>query len=216
MVGLLPVIPLAVFLGPLALKIAALGSSQSVGAAQAQVGRLLILMFIPQMFCYGVIGAATGVMNARKRFALAAGAPAVENVGTIAVLVATAALYGTSHSLTNVSTGEVLLLGLGSTGAVALHAAIQWWEAAGVMLLPRPGWRDDEVRVVIRRAFPALGQAGLAAIQTLTLLTVANRAPGGVVAFQIALSFYYLGENLGVTPVALSLMPRLARMQSRR
>ena len=50
-----------------------------------------------------------------------------------------------------------------------------------------------------------LGQAGLAAIQTLTLLTVANRAPGGgVVAFQIALSFYYLGENLGVTPVALS------------
>ena len=122
MVGLLPVIPLAVFLGPLALKIAALGSSQSVGVAQAQVGRLLILMFIPQMFCYGVIGAATAVMNARKRFALAAGAPAVENVGTIAVLVATAALYGTSHSLTNVPTGELLLLGLGSTGAVALHA----------------------------------------------------------------------------------------------
>jgi putative peptidoglycan lipid II flippase len=214
MVGLLPVIPLAVFLGPLALKIAALGSSQSVGAAQAQIGRLLILMFIPQMFCYGVIGAATAVMNARRRFALAAGAPAIENVGTMAVLVATAALYGTSHSLSNVPTGEVLLLGLGSTGAVVLHAATQWWGAkrAGVVLLPRPGWRDDEVRVVIRRAVPALGQAGLAAVQTLTLLTVANRAPGGVVAFQIALSFYYLGENLGVTPVALSLMPRLARM----
>ena len=153
-------------------------------------------------------------MNARRRFALAAGAPAIENVGTIAVLVLTAALYGTSQSLTNVPTGELLLLGLGSTGAVALHAATQWWGAkrAGVVLLPRPGWRDDEVRVVVRRAFPALGQAGLAAIQTLTLLTVANRVPGGVVAFQIALSFYYLANNLGTTPVALSLMPRLARM----
>jgi putative peptidoglycan lipid II flippase len=214
LVALLPVIPLAVFLGPLALKIAALGGPQAVGAAQVHVGRLLILMFIPQMFCYGVIGTATAVMNARRRFALAAGAPAVENVGTIAVLVATAVLYGTSQSLTNVPTGELLLLGLGSTGAVVLHAATQWWGArrAGVLLLPRPGWRDEEVRVVIRRALPALGQAGLAAVQTLTLLTVANRVPGGVVTFQIALNFYYLANSLGTTPVALSLMPRLARM----
>ena len=153
-------------------------------------------------------------MNARRRFALAAGAPAIENIGTIAVLVATAVLYGTSQASPTCRPGKLLLLGLGSTGAVALHAATQWWGAkrAGVMLLPRPGWRDPEVRVVVRRAFPALGQAGLAAIQTLTLLTVANRVPGGVVAFQIALNFYYLANNLGTTPVALSLMPRLARM----
>lgn len=214
LVALLPVIPLAVFLGPLALKIAALGGPHSVGAAQVHVGRLLILMFIPQMFCYGVIGTATAVMNARRRFALAAGAPAVENVGTIAVLLATAALYGTSHSLASVPTGELLLLGLGSTGAVVLHAATQWWGAkrAGVLLVPRPGWRDNEVRVVVRRAVPALGQAGLAAVQTLALLTAANRVPGGVVTFQIALNFYYLANNLGTTPVALSLLPRLARM----
>jgi murein biosynthesis integral membrane protein MurJ len=214
LVALLPVIPLAVFLGPLALKIAALGGPHSVGAAQVHVGRLLILMFIPQMFCYGVIGTATAVMNARRRFALAAGAPAVENVGTIAVLLATAALYGTSHSLASVPTGELLLLGLGSTGAVVLHATTQWWGAkrAGVLLLPRPGWRDNEVRVVVRRAVPALGQAGLAAVQTLALLAAANRVPGGVVTFQIALNFYYLANNLGTTPVALSLLPRLARM----
>lgn len=214
LIALLPVIPLAVFLGPLALKIAALGGPHAVGAAQVHVGRLLILMFIPQMFCYGVIGTATAVMNARRRFALAAGAPAVENVGTIAVLLATAALYGTSRSLANVPAGELLLLGLGSTGAVGLHAATQWWGArrAGVLLLPRLGWRDNEVRVVIRRAVPALGQAGLAAVQTLALLTAANRVPGGVVTFQIALNFYYLANNLGTTPVALSLLPRLARM----
>jgi putative peptidoglycan lipid II flippase len=214
LVALLPVIPLAVFLGPLALKIAALGGPHAVGAAQVHVGRLLILMFIPQMFCYCVIGTSTAVMNARRRFALAAGAPAVENVGTIAVLLATAALYGTSHSVASVPTSELLLLGLGSTGAVVLHAAAQWWGAmrAGVLLLPRPGWRDDEVRVVVRRAVPALGQAGLDAVQTLTLLTAANRVPGGIVTFQIALNFYYLANNLGTTPVALSLLPRLARM----
>ena len=214
LVALLPLVPLAVFLGPLALKVAALGGSQAVGAAQVRVGRLLILMFIPQMFCYGVVGTATAVMNSRRRFALAAGAPAVENLGTIAVLLATATIYGTSHSLANVPTGELLLLGLGSTGAVVLHAATQWWGArrAGVVLLPRPGWSDPEVQTVIRRALPVLGQAGLNAVQILTLLTVVNRVPGGVVAFQIALNFLELANNLGATPVALSLLPRLARM----
>jgi putative peptidoglycan lipid II flippase len=214
LVGLLPAAPLAVFLGPLALKIAALGGPQDVSAAQVHVGRLLFLMFVPQMFCYAVIGTATAAMNARKHFALAAGAPAIENLGTIAVLLATAALYGVSRSLSNVPTGELLLLGLGSTAAVVCHAATQWCGArrAGITLLPRPGWRDDEVRVVIRRAFSALGQAGLLAVQTLTLLAVANRVPGGVVAFQIALSFFALADSLGTAPVAQSLMPRLARM----
>jgi putative peptidoglycan lipid II flippase len=215
LVALVLIAPVAIFLGPLVLRFAALGvASHVVGAAQARVGQLLIIMFIPQIFFYGVVGTATAVMNSRQRFALAAAAPAVENLGTIAVLLLTATLYGTGTGLTSVSRGEMLLLGLGSTGAVALHATTQWWGAhrAGVVLLPRPGWRDPEVRVIIRRALPSLAQAGLVAFQVLTLLVVANRLPGGVVAFQIALNFYYLAIAIGATPVALSLLPRLARM----
>lgn len=214
LVALLPLVPLAVILGPLALQVAALGGPHAVSAVQAHVGRLLILMFIPQMFCYGIIGTATAVMNSRRRFAMAAGAPAVENLGTIAVLLLSAALYGTGRDLANVPAGELALLGFGSTGAVVLHAATQWWGAkrAGVVLVPRPGWRDPEVQTVIRRAIPALGQDGLNAVQTLTLLTLANRVPGGVVAFQIALNFYYLANNVGTAPVAVSLLPRLARI----
>jgi putative peptidoglycan lipid II flippase len=215
LVALLVVAPVAIILGPLVLKFAAFsGTSPVVGAAEEHLGRLLIIMFIPQIFCYGVIGTATAVMNSRQRFALAAGAPAVENLGTIAVLIATAVLYGSGTQLGSVPRGEILLLGLGSTGAVALHAATQWWGAwrAGVALVPRRGWRDREVRVVIRRALPSLAQAGLVAFQVLTLLVVADRLPGGVVAFQIALNFYYLAIAVGATPVALSLLPRLARM----
>jgi len=214
LVAMLAVTPLAITLGPLALKVAALGGPHAVGAAEVRVGRLLILMFLPQMFLYGVVGTSTAVMNSRRRFALAAGAPAVENLGTIAVLAVTAALYGTGRGLGNLPTGELLLLGLGSTGAVALHAATQWWGAkrAGVVLLPRPGWRDAEVRAVVQRAIPALGQAGLEALQLLALLMAANRLAGGIVAFQIAWNFYALANNLGTAPVALSLVPRLARM----
>jgi murein biosynthesis integral membrane protein MurJ len=208
------VTPLALILGPLALKTAALGGPHTVSAAEVHVGRLLILMLIPQMFLYGVVGTATAVMNAHRRFALAATAPAVENLGTITVLLVTGAVYGTGRSITNLPIGEILLLGLGSTGAVALHAAIQWWGArrAGVTLLPRSGWRDSEVMAVARRAVPALTQTGLDAFQLLVLLIAANRLPGGIVAVQIALSFYFVSNALGIAPVALSLLPRLSRM----
>jgi putative peptidoglycan lipid II flippase len=178
--------PLAYILGPLALKTAALGGPHAASAAEVHVGRLLILMLLPQMFLYGVIGTSTAVMNAHRRFALAATAPAVENLGTITVLLVTGAVYGTGRSITNLPMGEILLLGLGSTGAVVLHAAIQWWGArrTGVALRPAFGWRDAEVLAVARRAVPALTQTGLDAFQLLVLLIAANRLPGGIVAFQ--------------------------------
>src|SRR6266567_2542982 len=216
LVVLLVIAPLAIALGPLVLGFAGVGGGPRVteAATQMRVGLVLIFMFIPQIFLYGVVGTSTAVMNSRRRFALAAGAPAVENLGTMAVLGAAAVIYGTGTSLNNVPPGEMVLLGLGSTGAVALHAATQWWGArrAGVVIVPRPGWRDPEVRVVIRRALPSIAQAGLASLQVLTLLMIANRLPGGVIAFQIALNFYYLAIAVGAAPVALSLLPRLARL----
>jgi putative peptidoglycan lipid II flippase len=214
MLAMCVVAPVAMLLGPLVLRFAAASGSEAVGAAQAHVGRWLIIMFIPQIFFYGIVAAASAVMNARRRFALPAAAPAIENIGIIIVLAATAVLYGGKTHLGDVPTGEMLLLGLGTTCAVALHAAAQWWGAAraGVTLVPRSGWRDPEVMIIVRRSLPAIAQAALAALQVLTLLILANGVAGGVVAFQMALNFYYLAIALGATPVALSLLPRLSRM----
>jgi putative peptidoglycan lipid II flippase len=214
LVMLLVIAPLGIVLGPHVLSLAALGGGPEVAAAQMRIGLLLILMFLPQMFFYGLVGTATAVQNSRQRFALAAGAPAVESLGIIAVLVVAAVIYGTGTNLADVRAGEIVLLGLGTSGAVGLHAATQWWGArrAGVVLVPRPGWHDPEVRALIRRALPSIAQAGLASLQVLALLMLANRLAGGVVAFQIALNFYYLAIAIGAQPVALSLIPRLSRM----
>ena len=216
LVMLLAVAPIAIVLGPLVLGFGALGGDSHGLDARAEmgVGLVLIILFIPQVFLYAVVGTATAVMNSRRRFALAAGAPAIENLGTMAVLGAAALFYGTDTSLSHVTGGEIALLGIGSTAAVALHAATQWWGArrAGVVLVPRPGWRDPDVRIVVRRAVPSLAQAGLASVQVLVLFMIANRLAGGVVAFQISLNFYYLAIAVGATPVALSVLPRLARL----
>jgi putative peptidoglycan lipid II flippase len=81
-----------------------------------------------------------------------------------------------------------------------------------VVLLPLAGWREPEVRAVVRRALPTLAQTGLLSFEGLALVAGANRLSGGVVASQIALSFYALANAIGISPVALSLLPRLARM----
>jgi peptidoglycan biosynthesis protein MviN/MurJ (putative lipid II flippase) len=61
---------------------------------------------------------------------------------------------------------------------------------------------------------PALAVAGITAFQTLAVLVLANRVEGGVVASEIGLTFCSVVVALGATPVALSMLPRLARLHA--
>jgi putative peptidoglycan lipid II flippase len=212
--ALLVVAPLAILLLPFALRLAAIGQPGTYGADQVTLARWLIVMVIPQVFLYAVVGTSTAVMNAHRRFALAAAAPAMENLGIIAVIGLVAWRYSEHTALGSQPTGELVLLGLGSTAAVALHACVQWWGArrTGVVVRPRAGWKDPEVVTILRRSVRSLVQAGLLALQVLTLLLVANRVAGGTIALQISLNFYYLPIAVAATPVALALLPRLARL----
>jgi len=217
LLGMLALIPLVAFATPWLLRLGSLGATNAA-AAQSQVheGAILVLLFLPQVPLYAVVGTATAVMNAHRRFALAAAAPALENIGTIAILGVVAVLY--SRSATEQHTvpfSLMILLGAGTTGAVLMHASIQWWGArrVGVTLVPNAGgWRDPEVRATTRRALPAGVQAALASLQIAALLLVADRVAGGVVAFQLGFNFEALPIAIGAIPVALSLVPRLARM----
>jgi len=109
--------------------------------------------------------------------------------------------------------GELLLLGFGSTAAVVLHAGAQWWGArrVGVTLVPRLGWRDPEVRVRARRMLPSFGYAGLNSLRYFAMMIVANRVPGGVVAFQLSLNFVFLPTGLGAWPISVAMLPQLSR-----
>jgi putative peptidoglycan lipid II flippase len=178
---------------------------------QVAVAGTLALLLVPQVFCYAVVGTCAAVMNAHRRYALAAAAPAVENVVTVGVLLAVGAAYDDTSG--TVPSGELLALGVGCTAAVALHAGLQWWGARrlGVVVRPRAGWRDPEVRAVVRRAVPSIAQAGLVGVQLLAMSGMANRAVGGVVAYQIALNFFFLPIAVCATPAALALLPRMSR-----
>jgi murein biosynthesis integral membrane protein MurJ len=214
LIGMLALVPVMAVLTPWLLRLGSIGATGAAAHSQAHTGALLVLMLLPQVPLYAIVGTATAVMNAHRRFALAAAAPALENLGTIAVLGVVAVMFTRVATKREVPLPLLLLLGLGTTGAVLLHSSVQWWGArrTGVTLLPNAGWRDPLVRATIRRALPAVAQAALAALQLAALLLVSDRVAGGVVAFQLAANFYFLPIAVGATPVALSLVPRLSRM----
>jgi putative peptidoglycan lipid II flippase len=199
--------------GPLILKLLSLGVPNGDAAdAQRRVGFLFLVLFAPQVVLYVIAGTGAGVMNAFGRFALAAAAPTVENLGIILTLVLVSTMPRTSVDISTVSTGEVLLLGIGTTAAVALHAALQWFGARRhhISMYIRAGWRDPEIRMLLRRIRSVLGYTGLAAFQLFVTIIVANRVAGGLVAFQLALNFFYLPTAIVTWPIARALVPRLA------
>ena len=210
---------LAVLAGELLLQLITLGvEDPAVAGDQRRVGFLLLLMVVPQVLLYAVAGVGGAVQNAHGRFRLAAAAPALENVGIVVTLAVVAVAFGAGATLEDVGTGELLVLGLGSSAAVGLHAGAQWWGArrAGVRLRPRLGWRDPDMTELLRATTPSLGYSTLNALRWLAVLVVANGVPGGVVAFTLAINFFYLPIAIGARPVATALLPRLARLYQAR
>jgi len=144
---------------------------------------------------------------------LPAAGPALENITMILTLLVAAVVFGTGTDVETVATGELLVLGLGTTAGVCVHASSQWVGArrAGIRLRPTRGWRHPDVRIVLARIPPMLAFTGMAALQTAVVLVLANAVDGGLVAFQLALSLFSLPIAVVVWPVARALIPQLAR-----
>jgi len=204
---------IVILASPLILRLFSLGVSDGrVAAEQRHVGLLLLVLFTPQILLYVVAGTGAAVMNAFGRFGLASAAPTAENLGIILTLVVAAAVFGTSVNLMTVTTSEILLLGLGTTAAVFLHASLQWFGArrSKVTMFVSRGWRDPEIRALLGRIKAVLAFTGLEALLLLATIVVANRIAGGLVAFQLALNFFYLPAAIITWPVTRALVPRLA------
>ncbi|MGK9170249.1 hypothetical protein KXR53_28365 [Inquilinus limosus] len=210
----LAVVALTVLGGPLLLAlITGAVRDPTVREWQLRIGWPLLAMLMPQMFFYGIIAVATAAQNAQRRFGLAAAAPALENVGIIAVMLASAAMFGAGGDLGAITNAHLLFLGLGSTATVGLHAAIQWWGAyrAGIPLFVRGGWRDTEFRTMLRNVVPSSACTGLGGLAYLGSLVVAGSVPGGAVAFRIGWNFFSLPVALCARPVAAAQLPLLSR-----
>ena len=114
------------------------------GLEQAQdSARLLMWLCMPQVFFYGVFVLVGQVLNARGRFGPMMWAPIVNNVVACGVLVLYAVAFGKSDGDQGFTTNEALLLGVGSSVAIALQALVlvPYLRKAGFHFKPRFDFR---------------------------------------------------------------------------
>ena len=151
-------------------------------------------------------------LRARRR------APTVENVILILTVILAGWYYGTGLDVQRVPVDLVILLGAGSTAAVALHAALQLFGTARVGLLTRPSmrWRQDsEARAIIRRLVRSVGVAAWPAAAMYVLLALAGTVPGGVFVVQLSHTMLFSLSYVSARAVCMAALPGLSHAAHR-
>lgn len=216
--------PMLVLLGAVALVLAVAGpqvmdlltvgvADNGVRAAERRLGAFLLWFFLPQLLLYAVGAVATAVLNARRLFSAGAMAPIANNLVVIATMVAFMTVGPSVPSL-RLATGEKLLLALGTTGGVLAMTLVPVLRlrSVGVRLRPRIDWEAPGLRAVTRTAL--WGGVLLAGTQVMVAVTLvlSNRVEGGVVAYQIAFTFFLLPFALITHPFMTAAYPTLSTL----
>jgi putative peptidoglycan lipid II flippase len=153
--------------------------------------------FIPQIFFYGVSSLAGAVLNARGSFAAPMWTPVINNIVVIGILLGFIFATGFGVEPASITSGEVALLGLGTTlGVVAQTAAlVPALRAAGFRWRPRYDFRRAEISGVWRMASWMFGYVASTQVTLLVATRVANQASVLAAKAQV-------GYGAGYTPFA--------------
>lgn len=196
------------------LYMARLGNGDSV-EQQRELSTQLLRLFMPQMFFYGITALATGMLNARRRFAAAAFAPVLNNIAVIAVLLTLPRVASAPPSVDSVLDDPwlVLLLGIGTTAGVL---------AMALVLLPALGkagagfrwvweWRHPAVRKLARLSSWTIGYVASNQVAFLVVLFLAYAKSGDTSVYLAAFMFFQLPHGLFAVSIMTALAPELAR-----
>lgn len=180
---------------------------------------------LPQILFYGIYTMLSQVLNARGRFGAPMFAPIANNIIAIATFLLFIAVAGTSAAADgNLTSSQVLILGIGTTAGVALQALIL------VPILLRSGhvWR---LRFDWRDA--GLGRAGILAFWTVALVlvnqatyvviarlatqanvdaTAAGVTAAGLTTYQKAHLVFMLPHSVITVSIVTAMLPALSRL----
>jgi putative peptidoglycan lipid II flippase len=186
--------------------------------AQVRLGVFFLWFFLPQVVLYAAGMIATGVLNAHGRFALPVLAPAVNNV----VVTASYGLFwymrdGAAPSLDLTLAQKVVLAGGTTLGVLAFCAVpVVAVLRSGFSLRPRLDHRHPQVRRIGRLGVWAALFVAMTQVLLTVVLVLANRVEGGVIAYQVAFTFFLLPHALFALPVLTALFPHLSRQAQAR
>lgn len=177
-----------------------------------ELGTFFLLFFLPQVLLYAGLAVATALLNSDRHFAAGAMAPIANNVVVIATMAVFVAVRAEGDLGLDMPLGHRLLLGAGTTAGVLAMASIPILSARRRGLAVRPRWEPGDPRLRQIARVGLWGGVLLGAVQVLIAVTLvlANQVRGGVVAYQIAFTFFLLPVALVAHPIYTAMYPRLA------
>lgn len=192
--------------------------------AYREVGTLLLRLFMPQIFFYGLMTIASALLSARRSFAVPAFAPVLNNVFVSVLFFALPTLMARDvNGATNLTdaTGDhtlIWLLGAGTTAGVALMALAT---LPAVMrqrlgLRFRPGLGHPVVRSVLRLSGWTVGYVIANQLAIYVILRLASTQGGGdVTAYNVAFTFFHLPHGLFAVSIMTTFLPELTDAANR-
>lgn len=202
-----------VALSPLIARVlTSLGDDPELAAEKLHVMRPMLIVFIPQIIFYGIGMVATAALAARRRFAAAALAPAVNNL----VVITCYLLYRSSRSgqpaSLDLDRHQFALLAGGTTLAVIAFTAVPGIVLRAQGVRWRPHW--DTNQAAVRSLRDSVGWAMLSVVGTLVptaaAMVLGYGVEGGVAVFTLTFAFFVLPHALIAVPVSTAVAPRVA------
>ncbi len=171
-------------------------------AAQRALASNLMRIVLLAAVVFGVSGTVTGILHATNRFALAALAGPLHNLGVIfgvLVLVPRIGIYGLAWGIV---VGSLLHLSIQLPGLV--RAGMQWF--------PTFGGGQGSMRELLRLLGPRIVTTNLGSVSRLLTNTIASfLSTGSISALAYAYSLWQFPETLIGTAIAVTVFPRLAQ-----
>ncbi len=209
---------LGALLAPAIVRVLTLGvADPAIREQQVELGTVLLWCFLPQVVFYGLNLVSTAVLNASGRFSLPAIAPTVNNVVVVAAYLLFALMRGGAAPSLDLTTPEVLVLGLGTTLGVVAFCLVPFVGARRAGFDLRPSWEPGHPAVarVVRQGAWAGGYLAASQVVLAVMLVLANSVEGGVVVQQLAYVLFLLPVSLVAVPVVTTAFPTLSRQVGR-
>ena len=211
----------------LVLSVVALGTLSGAGvyarafakadcSGSADVLAALVVMFVPQLWFYGLAVVSAGVLQAQHHFLAAAAAPLLSSGVVIAAYLGFAAWSGppAGDSLGGAGGASLWVLGLGTTAGVVALALCTTVPLIRTGLRLRPRLRFGTGDAAVIGSLAGAGIVGLT-LQQLSVLVVSISAqrttdPGALTRFTWANAVYLLPYAVFAAPLLQLVFPRLA------
>ena len=205
-----PIVVVGVVFAPLLARVLTIGVASDVAAAQRDLVTFLLRFFVPQVLLYAAGTIVTGVLYAKRRFAITAAAP----IGNTVVMVVCLALFrvvaGPDPGLDLTTTEKLLLVAAGTGGVLAFVGVLLGAGAAsGFRLRPRWPRRDAQVGAVLRHSgWGVVLHTGAGLLLGAAIVTAAG-VVGGVVAYQVGWVIFLAPYAVLAQPIHTAILPEM-------